>query len=457
MVTRLTDSPVYAHLWSTPELEGLFDERSRWQSWLDILVALARVQGRVGIVPPDAAPRIARAAVAADLDLDLVAARTRATSHSTLGLIQVLREMLPPDVREHVYVGATVQDLSDTWFGLVMREVGEQVWVDLRAVEELVLELARTHRDTVMAGRTHAQPGAPVTFGLKAASWADELRRHVERLREGRHRWVVGQLAGAVGALAYYEAYGVDPLALRREFCAELGLGDPGMSWLTSRDRVAEFAGLLAAVCATLARIGTEVVELQRPEIGELAEPTDPGAVGSITMPHKRNPETGEHLDTLARLARSAAAVLLEGMVAAHERDGRGWKAEWVALPEVCLLACTALRHARAMLAGLEVYPDAMRANLERHGDRMASERILAGLSVRLGKHAAQEVLHQILAPATAGGDVVAGLVTRGLATEEEVRGWIGRPPTRTAGAMVDAVLARAREARAGEPSRWGA
>ena len=165
-------------------------------------------------------------------------------------------------------------------------------------------------------------------------------------------------------------------------------------------------------------------------------------------MPHKRNPEVGEHLDTLARLARSSAGVLLEGTVVSHERDGRGWKAEWVALPEVCLLAGTALGLARTLLAGLEVHDGAMAANLERFGDRLTSERVLAGLSGRLGKHAAQDLLQGVLA---GGGDVVDGVVARGVASAEEVRGWMARAPVATAGRMVDEVVARAREARAGE------
>ena len=448
MVTRLTDSPVYAHLWSTPDLEAVFEEGRRWQAWLDVLVALARAQARAGLVPPEAAEAITEHARADRLDLAYVAEQTRATSHSTLGLIRGLQRILPEHAREHVYVGATVQDVTDTWFGTVMRDVGALVGADLLALEARVLELAAAHRDTPMAGRTHGQPGAPITFGLKAASWADELRRHLDRLREGRPRWEVGQLAGAVGALAFHEAADVDPRGVRADFCAELGLADPGMSWSTSRDRVAEFGQVLAMICGTLARIGGEVYELQRPEIGELAEPTTATAVGSITMPHKRNPEASEHLDTLARLVRSSAGVLLEGMVAAHERDGRAWKAEWVALPEVALLTGTALRTARALLDGLEVHVGAMADNLLRHGDRLSSERVLAGLADRMGKHAAQDLLQGVLAT---GGDVARELTARGLATEAEVQVWRGRSSTRTAGAMVDDTVARARHARVGE------
>ena len=452
MGTRLSDSEQYAHLWGTPELAEVFEERARLQRWLDIISALAVAQARLGMIPGEAATQIAARADAQELDLDFLAAETRRTSHSMLGLINALQLVLPDVAREHVYVGATVQDVTDTWFALVMRDVGAVVWRDLRAIEDQLLALAVEHRDTVMAGRTHGQPGSPITFGFKVASWADEVRRHLQRLSEGRPRWLVGQLGGAVGTLGFFAPRGVE---LRAEFCAELGLGDPGISWLTSRDRVAEFGGLLAMICGTLARIGDEVYELQRPEIGELREPTTGDTVGSITMPHKRNPEGSEHLDTLARLARANSAVLTEGVVAGHERDGRAWKAEWVALPEVCLLAGVALQMALRLLSGLVVDAAAMRANLESHGDQLASERVLAGLTGRLGRHAAQRLMHDVLAPGSRDvHHVLDALIADGVATEQDREAWttweVGE-----AGRMVDDVVARARLARTTEPDSW--
>ncbi|GAA5164194.1 adenylosuccinate lyase family protein [Pseudonocardia eucalypti] len=449
MGTRLSSAGLYAHLWGTPELAEVFEERAMLASWLDILAALARAQAAMGLVPASSAEAIGRATVD-QLDLDYVAEQTRLTSHSTLGLIRGLLRVLPEAAREHVYFGATVQDVSDTWFGLVMRDVGAVVWRDVRALEAALLGLAAEHRDTVMAGRTHGQPGSPVTFGFKVASWADELRRHLDRLREGRPRWVVGQLAGAVGVLGFFGAGGTE---LRGRFCAELGLADPGISWLTSRDRLAEFGTVLAMVCGTLSRIGTEVYELSRPEIGELAEAAAPGAVSSITMPHKRNPEGSEHLDTLARLARSSAAVLVEGMVAGHERDGRAWKAEWLALPEVCQLTGAALHQALRLVDGLHVYPEAMAETVRRYGPDLGSERVLAELTARLGRDKAQRALHEILREE--GADLVDGVVARGLATASEAASWRAAPSVASAGAMVDRVLARAERARAAEPGQW--
>jgi adenylosuccinate lyase len=448
VTARIADSQMYAHLWGTPATRAVFDEPGRLQGWLDVLAALARAQAAEGLVPQEAAAQISERARVDLLDLDLVAEQTRASGHSTLGLIRALERVLPADVHPHVYVGATVQDLTDTWTALALRAVLHEVWRDLWRIEELVLELAERHRDTVMAGRTHGQPGAPITFGWKAASWADEIRRHLDRLREGAPRWLVGQLGGGVGTLA---ALGPAGPVVRSRFCADLGLADPGISWLSSRDRIAEVGGVLAMVTGTLARIGGEVYELQRPEIGELREATREDLVGSITMPHKRNPERSEHLDTLARLVRASAGVLLEGVVSAHERDGRSWKAEWVALPEVCLLATAATALAVELLDGLEVDADAMRRNL--HG-YTGSEEVLALLTTRMGKHVAQDALQAALAAGRAAGNPMdVALVEAGLLTEQEVAGL--SPDTGAAGAMVDAVVARALAARATQTPAW--
>jgi adenylosuccinate lyase len=450
------DSTLYRHLWGTEEARAIFEEPARLRSWLDILVALADAQAELGIVPAEAAQAIRTGAVAERLDLSFVASETRRTGHSTLGLIRGLQRILPAPAAEWVYYGATVQDLTDTWTALAMRSVGSILWRDLRTVERLLLGLAERHRDTSMAGRTHGQGGSPITFGFKAASWADEIGRHLVRLRQGASRWLAGQLAGGVGTLAFFGEAGPQ---LRHRFCERLGLVDPGISWTTSRDRLAEFTTLLALISGTLARTGNEVYQLQRPEIGELREATRPGAVGSITMPHKRNPETAEHLVTLWRLVRAAAGTTLEGMVQEHERDGRGWKTEWVTFPEACQLTLTALDLAKRLLEGLEVDERRMAGNLSAHGGFAASEALLAALAPRVGKHRAQDLLQRVLGEArrqdrsleeAAAGSEVADAIAPG-----QLRSLLERPGTGVAGAMVDEVVRRAQERRATEPEAW--
>jgi adenylosuccinate lyase len=451
MSTRITDSPFYQHLWGTAEARDVLGEEGRLRGWLEVIVALARAQAGCGVIPADAARLIAEHAVPDRLDLGYAAEQTRRTSHSMLGLIRALREALPEEAREYVYIGATVQDVTDTWTALALRRIGAIVWRDLRRIEERLLELAVIHRSTVMAGRTHGQPGSPVTFGWKAACWADEVRRHLDRLRQGAPRWLAGQLGGGVGSLVFYGERG---LAVRARFCAELGLADPGISWLSARDRGAEFAQFLALTCGTLARIGGEVYELQRPEIGELAEASPAGTVGSITMPHKRNPESSEHLDTLARLVRANAAVMTEAVAQQHERDGRGWKAEWVAWPEACLLTSSALQTAIGLLAGLEVHAAAMRQNLARYGGYPVSETAMAALAPRVGAPQAQERLQEVFASA-AGLTAEQALVKAGLLSPAEARELTAQPDTGSCPDMADLVVERARAARAAEPQEW--
>lgn len=441
MGARLTDSAAYAHLWATDETHALFDERARWQQWLDILVALAAAQADLAVVPPSSAETIAELARVDNLDLDYLAEETRRTAHSTLGLIRALQRILPDDVAEHVYYGATVQDLTDTWFALTMRDVGDLLDRDVRRLVGAVTSLAARHERTVMPGRTHAQPGAPISFAFKLATWADELGRHRERLHEGRPRWSTVQLGGAVGTLGFYGEVGP---ALRARFAERLGLADPGIAWFTSRDRISEFAAVMTGITGTLARVGNEVMELQRPEIGELREAVPVDVVGSIMMPHKRNPESSEHLDTLARLTRAHALVLLEGQVQIHERDGRAWKAEWVALPEVCLLTSASLRLAITCVEGLEVDADRMSANVGAAQGLLASERILGMLSGRLGKHRAQAALRDALG--AAGRDrrsAADALEAAGLMTRAEAESAVADPIAPGDTAAVRSVLGR--------------
>ena len=448
MDAHLIDSAVYGHGWSTAESVAIFSERARLERWVHVLKALAAAQADLEIIP-EASARAIDGLDAQSLDPAALGAETRRTSHSTIGLVRELQSRLPGHAREHVYFGATVQDVSDTAAALEMRDVGGIVWRDLRAVEGSLLDLAARHRDTPMLGRTHGQPGAPVTFGLKAASWADETARHLERWRQSRPRLVVGQLAGAVGALGFYGELGP---GLRGRFCERLGLGEPTISWLTARDRIAEFASNAALVSATMARMANEVYNLQRREIGEVAEAASEATMGSITMPHKRNPERSEQMVTLSRLVRSAAGVLTETMVGDHERDGRTWKTEWVLLPELSHYLLAQLGLASGLAASIEVDAEAMAANLETMGD-FGSQELLRRLSARLGKHRANDELQQAYRTARLSGRPLTEVLEQ-VASPAELEG-LDRPETGAAAAMVDAVVAAATGRRSAETDEW--
>jgi adenylosuccinate lyase len=385
------DSAIFGHLWTTPEVSALFSDEGRTQAWLGILAALAEAQADVGLVPAAAAKEIRAHADVSVLDLGVVAEQTRVTGHSTLGLIRALRGTLPEHAREWVYYGATVQDLSDTWTALTFRVLGDIAERDVTRMRDRALSLAAEHRGTPMCGRTHGQPGLPITFGFKAAVWAAEFDRHLARLRQGRSRWELVQLGGALGTM---EFWGDRAFGLLDAFAGRLGLGIAAVPWLTSRDGVAEFVWLLAAISATVGKIGDEVYQLQRPEIGELRETFTTGTVGSITMPHKRNPEISEHLVTLSRVIRAQAGLALDGMVCEHERDGRAWKTEWLVIPEAAMAFAACVASGARMLDGLCADPERMRRNIDSHHGYLLSEPVMRALADRLGKHSAHDTVY---------------------------------------------------------------
>ena len=443
----LADSVVYGHLWATEETRELLGDAGRTRAWVEIVAALAAVQGELGLIPADAADELSRLDGSA-LDLQAVGEETRRSGHSTLGLIRVLRRGLGPSGAEWIYFGATVQDITDTWFGLVMQRLLAIARRELSATEQALLALAERHRDTLMLGRTHGQPGLPITFGFKAALWAAEVRRHLDRLDEAEPRLAVGQLAGAVGTLS---AWGPAGPELQRRLMARLGLGVPEASWLVSRDRIAEFVTLLALITGTLAKLGNEVYNLQRPELGELSETPTAGVVGSITMPQKRNPERSEHLWTLARIVRSGAGLALEGLVGEHERDGAAWKTEWAVVPQASAAAATAMALGRELVEGLRVDEARMRANLDAQRGYVLAEPAMLALAERIGKHRAHELVHR----AALAGQEAGVTLEEALAADAEIAAALPRDelaalltPERALGAAretVDAVIARGR------------
>jgi len=395
MPTHISDSLIYRNSWGTAETRAIFDDEPRTRAWLEILAALAEAQAEVGLIPAEAAREVARACRELPLDAEFFEEVRRgfeATNHSTLGLIQAIQRRCPGASGEWVYYGATVQDLTDTWTMLALNRVWRIADGELRAIEKNLLGLAQTHRETVMAGRTHGQIGLPITFGYKAAVWASEIRRHIQRMQEIKSRLEIGELAGGVGSLS---SLGPRGLELQEKFLARLGLRPAAITWNTARDTLGEWFNLLTLLSGTADKIGHEVYNLQRPEIGEVTEGFVPGTVGSITMPHKRNPEIAEHLGTLARMIRHNAALIAESQVHDHERDGRAWKAEWAVLAETCMAFAKLLALTNTLTANLVVHPDRMLANLEATKGFVLSEAVMLALAEKVGKQTAHTLVYE--------------------------------------------------------------
>ncbi len=392
---HITDSRFHGDRYATPASRRIFCDVCRMQRWLDVEAALALSQAEVGLIPLDAARRIADAASVERISLDGFKEGIQRTGHSLVALLHELQSACEGDAGEVVHHGATTQDIQDTGQMLEMRDVLDEV--DARLVEVLrrLVPLARTNSDTLMVGRTHAQPALPTTFGLKVAGWIDELLRHAERLEAMRGRVLVVELFGGVGTMAGFGGRGPE---LLERFAARLGLGVPATGWHVARDRVAEFQMTMAMVPATAARIADEVRTLARPEFAELSEIWEPGTVGSSTMPHKRNAlsEACEQGVVLARLARTVAPLGLESMVAEHERDSRGLRLEWVAVADVSHYTLAALAVLHQILGAFTVDRERMAGHAAAVAEAVCSEALMLALARRVGKQSAHALVYEV-------------------------------------------------------------
>ncbi|MCY4363522.1 MAG: adenylosuccinate lyase family protein [Gammaproteobacteria bacterium] len=388
MVTHISDFTIYGSSWTTPETTELFSETGLVRGWMEVMTVLAEVQAEHELIPVEAARGIRTTFENLVVDEEFLTEAGedfRKTNHSLIGLIKAMQKRCG-DPGEWLCYGATVHDITDTQMCRTLVYVLDLFVKRITRIEKDLVKLALDHKDTPMCGRTHGQIGLPVTFGYKAATWLDEFDRHRQRLREMRARLAIGQLAGGVGSQS---SLGPGAQAIQQAFCRKLGLSPPPISWTTTRDRYAEWLNNLALIGASGDRIGQEIYNLQRPEIGEVAEGFVSGTVGSITMPQKRNPEISEHLGTLSRLVRHHAAWMMENLVHDHERDGRSWKGEWLIIPESSLVTDKVLVLLQSLLPNLVVNKEKMLENLAGTNGMIYSEAVMLKLSARTGKQTA--------------------------------------------------------------------
>jgi adenylosuccinate lyase len=357
--------------YTLPEMGTIWVETTRFRLFAEVEVAAVRARARRGLVPQADLAAIEEAPTPSpervhQLDAEL--------HHDVVAFLTAYGEGIGAAAR-HVHYGMTSSDLLDTTTALQLVRACDLL---LRRLDRLVATLrdrALEHRDTLCLGRTHGVAAEPTTFGLKLAGHAFAFDRDRRRLRAARRSVAVGTISGAVGTYANL------PAEVEAEVLADLGLApEPAPTQVVARDRHAELLAAMAVAGADLERLAVEVRHLQRTEVREVEEPFSERQKGSSAMPHKRNPVVAERLTGIARLLRGYAAAGLEDVALWHERDISHSSVERVVLPDACCVLDYALERAHWLVAGLRVFPERMRANLEASGGLAGSSAALLAL-----------------------------------------------------------------------------
>jgi adenylosuccinate lyase len=377
-----------------PEMKAIFSEEGKLARLLAVEASLARAHAYVGNIPAEAAQEISRKAQSGKVTPERVHEIEAEIRHDLMAVVKALTEICEGNAGNYVHLGATSYDIIDSANALMFRDGLILLRQALEDVEAALARLAREHRDTVMLGRTHGQAAVPMTFGLKMSVFLLETHRHIERLDEMRPRVVVGKMAGAVGSSA-----GLGPKAFEiAEFVArDLGIGmEDGPTQIVQRDRYNELFAWMANVATSLEKFATEVRNLQRSEIAEVAEGFDRAKqVGSSTMAQKRNPVKSEKVSGLARIVRANLTPAYENAVQWHERDLANSSAERFLLPHSFILLDEIVRDTADVFANLDVFVDRMRANLAAQPHVMAEAVMLRLVEKGLGRQEAHEAVRR--------------------------------------------------------------
>ena len=390
MAISLLDSKIFKDMFGTSQMRTVFDDDATLARYVEVEVALARVQGKLGIIPESAAAQIERMADARKLDMQRMKHDTENVGYPILPLVHQISDMCG-EAGGYLHWGATTQDIMDMATVLQVREALAIIDADLEKLDAILDEMSKTYRDTPMAGRTHLQHALPVTFGYKTAVWLLMVRRHRERLSQLRPRVLVGQFGGAAGTLA---SLGDQGLAVHEALMKDLGLEASPVTWHVARDGLAEAVQFLGLVTGSLGKIAYDIMLMMTNELGEAFEPFVKGRGASSTMPQKRNPISCELITYAARAVRQHCGLMLDAMIQDFERATGPWHIEWSAIPESFILTAGALNQAKFMLAGLEVDTVRMAHNLDMSGGLIVAEAVMMGMAPHLGRQVAHDVVY---------------------------------------------------------------
>jgi adenylosuccinate lyase len=370
--------PIDSGRYGSKEMRDIFEDERRLQYQLYFEATVAQVQAQLGIIPADAADEITRGARPGRVTPARVRELESVSEHDTAAMVEALSEQVSAKSKLWIHYGLTSNDVIDTSICMQMREAFSIILSKVAKLAQVLMDRALEFRDLPAVGRTHGQHASIISFGLKFAVWAAEMAKHIERIKEGEKRFLVCKTLGVVGTGSLM---GDKALEVQKIVAQNLGLYSvDAATQIVPRERFAEIQFCIALIGCTLDKIAIEIRNLQRTEIGEVAEPFRKGQMGSSAVPVKRNPIKSERVSSLARILRSLVSVSMENIASWHERDLSNSANERFTLPMAAILLDEMLNAMTKVIRELKVNKERISYNIEMTKGQIYAEFILDAL-----------------------------------------------------------------------------
>jgi adenylosuccinate lyase len=352
-----------------------------------------------------------------------VAQEETKTRHDVRALVNVIRSKVPDEAKRFVHLGATSYDIVDTANALRYRECVERVVIPTVAtVVARLITIAEAEAETPQIGRTHGRHAEPVTFGFAMAAYVSRLGDRIGRLQYFSKR-LPGKLSGAVGAYAALGLLSPDPRKLEERFLKSLGLERRSTSsQIVEAEGWADLAHSCITTLGVLANLADDMRQLQRTEIGEVAEAFAAEQVGSSTMPHKRNPVSFENVKSIWKAMAPRILTTYMDQISEHQRDLTN-SASQRFLGEIVGATAYAARRMASSLEGIRVDRDRLRANLALTRGAIVAEPLYVLLS-KYGHPDAHETVRRLTLEAERSGRTVMEAAQVDTEVRERLRGF---------------------------------
>jgi len=357
--------------YSRNEIVKIWEEKNKYQIWLNIEIAAAQAMETLKIIPKGVSSKTRRKA---KINVSRIHKIENKVHHDVIAFLTSITEKIGAEGK-YLHKGMTSSDILDTCFNIQLMQAGKIIDKDIDEILKVLKNKSLKYKNTICIGRSHGIHAEPTTFGLKLASFYEEFKRNKKRLESAIEEISTCAISGAVGTFA-----NVDPKV--ESFVAKkLNLKvEPISTQIIPRDRHAYYFSTLGIIAGSIERVATEIRNLQRTELQEVEEFFDKKQKGSSAMPHKKNPILSENLTGLARMVRSYVLPALENISLWHERDISHSSVERNIGPDSTITLDFALDRLKNILKSINVYPKKMLKNLSITKGLIFSQRVMVEL-----------------------------------------------------------------------------
>ena len=358
--------------YSREEIRKIWEEKNKYKIWLDIEIAAAQAMEKYKIIPKGVSLKVRKKA---KINVDRIHQIENKVHHDVIAFLTSVTEKVGKEGK-FLHKGMTSSDVLDTCFNIQLVQASKILIKDIDEILSVLKNKSLKYKKTICIGRSHGIHAEPTTFGLKLAGFYEEFKRNKKRLISAVKEISTCAISGAVGTYANVDPRVESYVAKKFNLMVE-----PVSTQIIPRDRHAYYFSVLAIVGSSIERVATEIRNLQKTELQEVAEFFDKKQKGSSAMPHKKNPILSENLTGLARMVRSYVLPALENISLWHERDISHSSVERNIGPDSSITLDFELNRLTNILKNMTVYPKKMLDNLNISNGLIFSQRVMLELT----------------------------------------------------------------------------